>query len=439
MSWIDNSTIIPTWSSDVSNNGTGNVGNIVYGFYSRLLPQVKMIGNLDLSSGLLCSINVRRGNINVNGDISSNGNIYGKKGYFTGNIGINNSSPLYPLDVGGIINATALYVGGAPYIGSQWTTIQGNVYYQGNVKLGINANPTYTLDICGTLRTTGTVYTNTIVPDNNGNTLILGKNGDGGTTVLSGIGNVYYDAPYNAIRYSTNGSNINAWISAMGTGSAGLSTSYRGNICYLDQYGSFFSKQYGVNPAGSSATVLSTTGTGNFKYINGMCIGTGNNATLSTFDLAICSDYGIGFVDIHDVAQGNAICRAGIDVRLGIITGSSFNATSDYRVKENPTPINQTQYTVDNLIPVSYYHKLLKHDDVGFIAHEVQEYYPFMVSGEKDAVDASNNPQYQSLNYSGIIPILVAEVKELKKTVKQQQIQINTLTQYIENLNGVPS
>ena len=45
---------------------------------------------------------------------------------------------------------------------------------------------------------------------------------------------------------------------------------------------------------------------------------------------------------------------------------------------------------------------------MGFIAHELKEVFPFLVNGEKD--DAS----LQSVNYTGLIALLVKELKELK-------------------------
>ena len=53
-----------------------------------------------------------------------------------------------------------------------------------------------------------------------------------------------------------------------------------------------------------------------------------------------------------------------------------------------------------------------KHD-IGFIAHEVQEIFPFLVNGIKDG------PQNQSLNYIGLIGLLVKEIQELKDTVTE--------------------
>ena len=97
----------------------------------------------------------------------------------------------------------------------------------------------------------------------------------------------------------------------------------------------------------------------------------------------------------------------------GTCTATSFNASSDYRIKENVLNlINDSKFTVDNLRPVTYKNKLSGKQDIGLIAHELQEQYPFLVFGEKDG---SEN---QSVNYIGLIGILIKEIKELKERVK---------------------
>jgi hypothetical protein len=96
----------------------------------------------------------------------------------------------------------------------------------------------------------------------------------------------------------------------------------------------------------------------------------------------------------------------------GQTNATSFNATSDYRIKSNIVSLNETPFTVDLLNPVTYYNKLINKQEIGFIAHEIQENIPFLVSGEKDA------NEYQSLNYLGIIGLLTNEIKNNKKENK---------------------
>jgi hypothetical protein len=97
----------------------------------------------------------------------------------------------------------------------------------------------------------------------------------------------------------------------------------------------------------------------------------------------------------------------------GQVQAFSFNATSDYRAKDEVVPLN-TSFNVDSLNPVTYKFKATGRQDIGFIAHEVQEFYPFLVSGEKDG------PNNQSLNYNGFIGILTKEIQDLKKKVSDQ-------------------
>jgi hypothetical protein len=111
----------------------------------------------------------------------------------------------------------------------------------------------------------------------------------------------------------------------------------------------------------------------------------------------------------------------------GTVNAAAYNPPSDYRVKENVQDLNLSQYTVRNLRPVNYHNKLLGKPDIGFIAHEVQEEYPFLVSGEKDC---ANN---QSLNYNGLIGIAVKEIQEIKEQTKK----MNRLLEVNEKLTSL--
>ena len=88
------------------------------------------------------------------------------------------------------------------------------------------------------------------------------------------------------------------------------------------------------------------------------------------------------------------------------LTAYALNAPSDYRIKKNKQPLDES-FTIKNLNPVIYDNILTQHKDIGLIAHELQEYYPELVTGEKDG------KEYQKVNYIGLIPILINEIKNL--------------------------
>jgi hypothetical protein len=100
------------------------------------------------------------------------------------------------------------------------------------------------------------------------------------------------------------------------------------------------------------------------------------------------------------------------------ITCTTLIQTSDYRIKEVIEPLNVATHSVDNLKPVKYFNKKSEKVEFGFIAHEVQEFFPELVTGEK------NGEALQTLNYVGLISILVQEIKELKSEVAQLKCKI---------------
>ena len=94
----------------------------------------------------------------------------------------------------------------------------------------------------------------------------------------------------------------------------------------------------------------------------------------------------------------------------------AFDTLSDYRIKENVVELKETDYTVDGLRPVKYFNKQSQKEDIGLIAHELQEVYPFLVNGEKDG------KEMQTVNYTGLIPILIKEIQDLKALLREHNI-----------------
>ena len=66
---------------------------------------------------------------------------------------------------------------------------------------------------------------------------------------------------------------------------------------------------------------------------------------------------------------------------------TSFNTSSDYRLKENVAPMTGALNVIAQLKPVTYKWIADGSDGQGFIAHELAEVVPDCVTGEKDAVE----------------------------------------------------
>jgi hypothetical protein len=128
-----------------------------------------------------------------------------------------------------------------------------------------------------------------------------------------------------------------------------------------------------------------------------------------------------------------------------IISGSttSYATSSDYRLKENVTPITDALSRLNQLKP-SRFNFIADADRTvdGFIAHEVEDIVPEAISGEKDAmrdeefeltprveavIDEDGNviteaveavmetrsvPDYQGIDQSKIVPLLTAAIQE---------------------------
>ena len=210
------------------------------------------------------------------------------------------------------------------------------------------------------------------------------------------------DSSANLIAYIDNGGNINcASIGTSGNINCGNDLLFNSPTSYIDMSGVYF---YGEHNQILPTVTNSNAGLGVLWNIDG---GSG----MTTF-LNYGQDGGGGFNFYNMNENTLPIFLASID-NSGNITATSYNATSDYRVKENILSLDDTDFSVDNLHPVSYINKKTAQFGTGFIAHEIQQHFPHLVQGEKDG------EQLQSVNYIGLIAILVKELQTLKKEVSE--------------------
>ena len=108
----------------------------------------------------------------------------------------------------------------------------------------------------------------------------------------------------------------------------------------------------------------------------------------------------------------------------------SYGTTSDYRLKAPIEEISDGLSLVRNLAPM--YGKWLNQNDPNriysyFIAHELQEHIPDAVDGAKDAVDEEGQPDYQSVDYGKLTPVLTAAIKDLDALVGALTARIEAL------------
>jgi hypothetical protein len=96
-----------------------------------------------------------------------------------------------------------------------------------------------------------------------------------------------------------------------------------------------------------------------------------------------------------------------------------YNTTSDYRLKSEIQDFNALEI-IGNLNPKEFRIGDAEYKAIGFIAHELQEFYPQAVHGEKDEVDEKGNPKYQGVDYSQLTGLLT-------KAIQEQQLQIEAL------------
>ena len=99
-------------------------------------------------------------------------------------------------------------------------------------------------------------------------------------------------------------------------------------------------------------------------------------------------------------------------------TTTGYNTSSDYRLKENIVTDWDATSRLKKLKPSQFNFKADKDTTVdGFLAHEVSSVVPIAVTGEKDAVDKDGNPEYQGIDQSKLVPLLVKTVQELEARI----------------------
>jgi hypothetical protein len=172
------------------------------------------------------------------------------------------------------------------------------------------------------------------------------------------------------------------------------------------------------NTAGENGMLLSSTGQ--------LGIGT----TSPTYKLHVASSNNVSIFEDTSNASGAAfivfnrpsVFSMGSITRNGSANSVSYNTGSDYRLKEDLKDFNALDL-VNNITAYDYKWKDVEQRDYGFIAHELKQTLPNVVTGEKDG------EKMQGVDYSKLTPILL-------KAIQEQQEIINDLKSRIEQLEN---
>ena len=120
----------------------------------------------------------------------------------------------------------------------------------------------------------------------------------------------------------------------------------------------------------------------------------------------------------------------------GVLTVTSVTETSDYRLKENISDMDNGALTrINALTPRKFIWKEGGKADEGFIAHELNAVEPNLVFGEKDGTEEvsekgggkSTVPSYQAVGYAKITTLLVKALQEADDKIDALEARIATL------------
>jgi hypothetical protein len=124
-------------------------------------------------------------------------------------------------------------------------------------------------------------------------------------------------------------------------------------------------------------------------------------------------------------SSGNLVEFKYSTTSVGLITtntsGVSYNTASDYRLKENITDMTGGVDRIKQLKPKRFSFKRDSESTIvdGLLAHEVMEVVPQAITGLKDEIDENDDPKYQSIDHSKLVPLLVQAVKELSARIEE--------------------
>jgi hypothetical protein len=239
---------------------------------------------------------------------------------------------------------------------------------------------------------------------------------------FGGVGSSLSSAANNNVFLSAN-----AWYNG---------TNWRyGITAAASQYQSFNGAHIWYNaPSGTAGNAITFTQAMTLDASGNLLVGTttyGGGANVAGFganpvgQIAVERDGGSAAVFNRFGSDGQLVLFRRQGTTVGDISVSTlvttYNTTSDYRLKTVIGAVADSGSRIDALQPVEYTWNSNGSRTRGFLAHQFQEVYAGSVSGTKDAVDSEGKPVYQAMqaSTSEVIADLVAEIQSLRIRITQ--------------------
>lgn len=339
--------------------------------------------------------NFTTGSITTLGGVSVN-----KKLIVSGNVGIGNANPTYPLDISGNINFTGnLYQNGIVYSGSSlWQSNANNstFYTTGNVGIGTtNPNTSFSLDVVGDMQIAGDILPNEDSVHSLGSASKRFKDLHlAGNTIYIGDSNI--SATEGTFVFSSN---------KLSLGGIDIEAT-RGSIIFGNT----------VIPADPSVV-----------------------APFSINSTEDATSYG---------SSGALIIAGGASIAKSLYIGNDLNANgtiysngsavfSDRRIKENIQDVDP-ELSLNKILAlrVKTYNYITEFangtnqsnvEKLGFIAQEVKEIIPQAVENRNFETTDLKIPDFHYLNHDAIFTEAIAAIQELYKQLQEAKKEIEEL------------
>lgn len=214
-------------------------------------------------------------------------------------------------------------------------------------------------------------------------------------------------------------------FSGSGTYTAGTGISVSSNV---------ISNTGVVSVAGTAGNITASPSTGsvivNLATVSNSATGTFQKFTRDTFG-RVSGTTAVVASDITSLVDGTYVNVTGDTMTgdltvTGVVSATSFNATSTIRVKEAVTNIGQSYIDrFANLRPCEYDRKDYVAHEFGFIAEEVALVYPEVVG-----IDTEGRPS--GIDYGKLSTILTAKVQDQQKTIDKLQEQMAVVLELLK-------